>query len=138
MPLRDAIGWLGFGPHPRDTALASLAAVNRRDWAQLRALLADDFFYLDGEENRIESADRFIASLRCLVRDAPDFRVDIDSFEDAGRMVYMRGRTVSSDARFRSRSMWRTKVERGRLVCLENFRPGSNNLPLDRYAPEHA
>jgi hypothetical protein len=129
---------MGFGPHPRDTALASFDAVNRRDWRHLRALLADSFFYVDGDHNKIESPDRFVASLRGLVRDVPDFRIDIDSFEDAGRIVYMRGRTVSSDARFRSRSMWRTKVERGRLVCLEDFRPGSNNLRLGRYAPEHA
>ena len=137
MPLRDAIEWLGFGRHPRDTALATVNAVNRRDWTQLRALLTDDFFYLDGVDNRIDTPDSFVISVRGLVGDAPDFRIDVESFEDVGRMVYMRGRTVSSDFRFRSRSMWRAKVERGRLACLENFRPGAN-LRLRQYAPEHA
>jgi hypothetical protein len=133
MKLRDAIGRLRLGPPPRQTANASVDAVNRRDWPRLRTLLIDDFFFTDGEDNRIESADRYVASLRAMIDEAPDFRLDIDSFEAAGSMVYMRGRTVSENRRFSSQAMWRAKVERGRLVCLENYRP-TNSLRLSKYA----
>jgi hypothetical protein len=133
MTIGDAIGWLRKR-HPRDTALATVDAVNRRDWDGLRALLDDDFFYLDGEGNRIETPDRFVTSLRGLVGDAPDFTLEIDSCEEAGHMVYMRGATVSEDFRFRSRSMWRAKVEHGRMRCLENFR-FANATQLAKYAP---
>ena len=133
MTIGDAIGWMRKR-HPRDTALATVDAVNRRDWKQLRTLLAEDFFYVDGEANRIETPDRFVTSLRGLTSDAPDFTIDVDSFEDAGAMVYMRGRTMSEDFRFRSRSMWRAKVAHGRLSCLENFRV-ANAMRLSKYAP---
>ena len=133
MTIGDAIGWMRKR-HPRDTALATVEAVNRRDWEGLRALLADDFFYLDGEANRIDTPDRFVASLRGLVGDAPDFALEMDSVEEAGSMVYMHGRTVSDDFRFRSRSMWRAKVEHGRMRCLENFR-FANAAQLAKYAP---
>ena len=136
MTIGDAIGWMRKR-HPRDTALATVIAVNRRDWKQLRSLLAEDFFYVDGEANRIETPDRFVTSLRGLTSDAPDFTIDVDSFEDAGAMVYMRGRTMSEDFRFRSRSMWRAKVSHGRLSCLENFRV-ANAMRLAEYAPEDA
>ena len=136
MTIGDAIGWMRKH-HPRDTALATVDAVNRRDWEQLRTLLAEDFFYLDGEANRIESPERFVRSVQGLVNDAPDLTIDVDSFEDAGAMVYMRGRTMSEDFRFRSRSMWRAKVSHGRLSCLENFRV-ANAMRLAEYAPEDA
>lgn len=137
MHLRDAIGWIGFGHHPRDTALATVDAVNRRDWKQLRELLADDFYYLDGEANRIETPEGFVTSVHGLLRDAPDLRIDIDSFEDVGQMVYMRGRTTSQDYRFRTRSMWRAKVMHGRMTCLETFRV-ANTMRLSKYAPDQA
>lgn len=133
MTIGDAIGWMRKR-HPRDTALATVEAVNQRDWEGLRALLADDFFYLDSAANRIETPERFVASLQGLVSDAPDFALQIDSCEEAGSMVYMRGRTVSEDFRFRSRAMWRTKVEHGYMQCLENFRL-ANAGQLAKYAP---
>jgi hypothetical protein len=136
MTIGDAIGWMRKH-HPRDTALATVDAVNRRDWEQLRTLLAEDFFYIDGEANRIETPENFVTSLRRLVDDAPDLTIDVDSFEDAGHMVYMRGRTMSEDFRFRSRSMWRAKVDHGRMSCLENFRV-ANAMRLAKYAPEQA
>ena len=133
MTIGDAIGWMRKR-HPRDTALATVEAVNRRDWEGLRALLADDFFYLDGEGNRIETAERFVTSMQGLLEDAPDFALEIDSVEEAGSMVYMHGGTVSEDFRFRSRSMWRAKIEHGRMQCLENFR-FANAAQLAKYAP---
>lgn len=136
MTIGDAIGWMRKH-HPRDTALATVDAVNRRDWEQLRSLLAEDFFYIDGEANRIETPDRFVTSVRGLVEDAPDFTIDVDSFEDAGSMVYMRGRTISDDYRFRSRSMWRAKIAHGRMECLENFR-ATNAMRLTKYDPQAA
>lgn len=138
MSIRDAIGWIRLRQDPREAARASVEAVNGRNWEQLRGLLDDGFFYLDGDNNRIDSPDRFVASLRGLMRAAPDFRLEVDSFEDAGHMVYMRGRTVSDDFRFRSNSMWRAEVRRGRLASLENFRTGAH-IRLDEYAPaDHA
>lgn len=136
MTIRDAIGWIGLGHHPRDTALATVDAVNRRDWKLLRELLDEDFYYLDGEANRIETPERFMISLRGLLEDAPDLTLDVDTLEDAGQMVYMRGRTISSDFRFRSRSMWRAKVRGGRMASLENFRV-TNSMRLVEYDPQH-
>ena len=136
MTIGDAIGWMRKR-HPRDTALATVDAVNRRDWQHLRTLLAEDFFYVDGEANRIETPDRFVSSVQGLVSAAPDLTIDVDSFEDAGAMVYMRGRTMSEDFRFRSRSMWRAKVTHGRMECLENFR-AANAMRLAKYAPDQA
>jgi len=136
MTLGDAIGWMRKH-HPRDTALATVDAVNRRDWVHLRTLLAEDFFYIDGEASRIESPERFVSSVQGLVNDAPDLTIDVDSLEDAGAMVYMRGRTMSQDFRFRSRSMWRARVAHGRLESLENFRV-VNTVRLTEYAPEQA
>ena len=136
MTIGDAIGWMRKH-HPRDTALATVDAVNRRDWEHLRTLLAEDFFYVDGEANRIESPERFVRSVQGLVNDAPDLTIDVDSFEDAGAMVYMRGRTTSDDYRFRSRSMWRAKIAHGRMECLENFR-ATNAMRLSKYAPMEA
>ena len=63
MTIGDAIGWMRKH-HPRDTALATVDAVNRRDWEHLRTLLAEDFFYVDGEANRIESPERFVRSVQ--------------------------------------------------------------------------
>ena len=136
MTLEDAIGWMRKH-HPRDTALATVDAVNRRDWSGLRTLLAEDFFYVDGEGNRIETPGSFVIAVQGLVKDAPDLTIEVDSFEDVGAMVYMRGRTMSRDFRFRSRSMWRTKIVNGRMACLENFRV-ANAMRLSKYAPEDA
>ena len=77
MTIGEAIGWVRKR-HPRDTALATVDAVNRRDWEQLRTLLAEDFFYIDGEANRIETPERFVSSVQGLVRDAPDLTIDVE------------------------------------------------------------
>ena len=137
MTIRDAIGWMGFGHHPRDTALATVDAFNRRDWKRMSELLAEDFYYVDGEANRIDTPGRFVASLRGLLGDAPDLRLDVDSLEDAGHMVFMRGRTTSHDFRFRTRSMWRAWVRGERMASLENFRV-VNSIRLAKYAREAA
>jgi hypothetical protein len=136
MMFGGALGWMRKH-HPRDTALGTVDAVNRRDWEQLQSLLDNDFFYVDGEANRIETPDRFIASLRGLVADAPDFTIEVDSVEDAGSMVYMHGRTISEDFRFRSHSMWRARIAHGRMQCLENFR-ATNAMRLTKYDPQAA
>lgn len=133
MTMDDAIGWMRKR-HPRETALATVAAVNRRDWKGLRSLLADGFFYVEDDSNRIETPSRFAAALRGLVVDVPDFMLEIDTIEEAGHMVYMHGRTVSEDYRFRSHAMWRAKVEHGRMRCLENS-GFANAGQISRYAP---
>jgi len=136
MTIGDALGWMRRH-HPRDTALATVDAVNRREWERLRKLLADDFFYIDGEGNRIDTPDRFVTSVRGLVAAAPDFTIDVEDFEDAGAMCYMHGRTVSDDFRFRSHSMWRARISHGRMECLENFR-ATNAMRLTKYDPQVA
>ena len=137
MTIRDAIGWIGLGHHPRDTALATVDAFNRRDWKRLNELLDEEFYYLDGEANRIDTSGRFMTTLRGLLDDAPDLKVDLDTLEDAGQMVYMRGHTTSSDFRFRTHSMWRAKVSGGRMVSLENFQV-VNSIHLAKYAAQLA
>lgn len=132
MTIRDAIGWIGLCRHPRDTVLATIEAVNARDWEHLRTLLADDFVYVD-DTTRLEGPRDFLSALQGLVRDAPDLRIEVHSFEDAGHMVYMRGRITSQDYRFRTRSMWRAKIRHGRMTCLENFRVASS-IRLSKYA----
>jgi hypothetical protein len=137
MTIRDAIGWIGFGLHPGNTALATVDAFNRRDWDRMSELLCEDFYYLDGELNRIDTPVRFMASLRSLLDDAPDLALSVDTIEEAGHMVFMRGRTTSRDFRFRSRSMWRARIRGGRMASLENFRV-VNSIRLAKYAREAA
>lgn len=122
MRLKGAIERVRFGQHPQLAAEATIEAINGRDWPRLRQLLTDDFFFLDGEGNRVEPADHFITSMQAMLVDAPDFALRVDDYEEAGHMVYMRGRTTSSDFRYRSHTMWRARVHGGRLQCLQNFR----------------
>jgi hypothetical protein len=127
--LRDSL----VGPAPGELALASIEAVNRRDWEALRRLLHNDFEYFDRDGNRVASPEGFIAALQGLLQIAPDFRLELDACRSVGSRVVMRGRTVSENPRIRSESVWRMVTRRGRIHCLESYH-ANERMRLHRYS----
>jgi hypothetical protein len=121
-----------LGLPPERLALASIEAVNDRDWDALRQMLVEDFEYFDREGNRVPSPEGFIAALQGLLEAAPDFRLEVDACRGAGSRVVMRGRMVSANAQVRSESVWRMDTRRGRIRCLESYH-ANERMRLHRY-----
>ena len=121
-----------FGLPPERLALASLEAVNNRDWDALRGMLREDFEYFDRDGNRVASPEGFIGALQGLLVTAPDFRLEVDACRAAGSRVVMRGRMVSENAQVRSESVWRMATQRGRIRCLESYH-ANERMHLHRY-----
>jgi hypothetical protein len=129
--LRDSL----LGPAPEDLAQASIEAVNARDWEALRRLLSSGFQYRDRDGNRLDSPQTFVAALQAMVANAPDFRLEVDSYQRLDATVLMRGRTASANRDLRSESVWKMEIRRGRIRSLESYH-ANEAMKLYGYAPQ--
>ncbi|WP_305095482.1 nuclear transport factor 2 family protein [Croceibacterium aestuarii] len=118
---------------PLEVAKASIEAINTRAWDALADLLADDFHFKDGHSHRVDGPEAYLAAIRNLVSEVPDFELRIDSYDVEQDVVIMRGSSYAAPHSFRTAAVWRLGVVEGRITYLHNFRANSN-LRLYRYA----
>ncbi|WP_305095483.1 ester cyclase [Croceibacterium aestuarii] len=137
MPFRQALYDALFGKSPGEVAMAAVAAINERRWDDFRSLAADDFYYVDSEENQLDGIGAFIAAMMAMLRDAPDFRLDVQGCDTAGDTVVMTGRTLSDNRRFHTVSAWRLEIGAARIRCWQSFR-ANDTVQLMSYLPQNS
>lgn len=115
----------------RRTAMRLAAALNARRYERLDALVADDLLYLDTMSNAIEGRVAFVSANLRLHLDAPDLTIVLDDFSEAGGVLLVKGRTVSSAPDYCSDSLWRVKFSGKRISEIQAFRDhNAVSLPL--------
>lgn len=121
-----------FGPDREKRTRAVVRALNLREYDALGEVLRDDFRFLDTAGSPVNGRDGFVAALKELHRIVPDLEVLVDDVSEQEGELLLKGRLHSpSDPDFRSESLWRAKIDNGRVSELQAFRK-SNSLSTTR------
>ena len=117
-----------------------LEAFNRRDWASLRAVLADDFTVEDLRSvriGRIEGADEFVSAVQTFETLSPDNVMEPVAclewdLHGVVALVRSRGHGVGG-SEFENVYAAVFRTDRGRVTCMENYDAADAQRALDRF-----
>lgn len=130
-----ALEWLRRSK--RRTAERLVAVLNARQYEKLGSLITEDLLYLDSMSNPLEGRAAFVSANLQLHRDAPDLTIVLDEFSEAGGVLLVRGRTVSSTPEYCTNSLWEVKFAGDRISHIQVFRD-NNAISLPNIARREA
>src|SRR6476469_3508666 len=127
----------GRGQKCKALAARFVAAVNAHDADAMRALVTDDFTYIDSWREGVVGADRVIAGSRMLFASDPGFGIEVESTSYSEPFALMRGWVNSANPDVgRRRAVWRARCEGSRIAEWQAWAEGAPP-PLNRtFSPE--
>ncbi len=120
---------LRIGTDPCLIARSFIEALNARDFAALRPLLAENLVYTDPSEQTIEGGEDFLFALCRVTESIPGIALQVDIYSRRGDRCLLTGRVVADDPMHHTPSLWDMCVQSGRLVSVHAYRR-SNTLQL--------
>ena len=107
-----------------------ISALNTGDPGNLEELLAEDCRLVDSTGGWLEGRDNALSALRVFFSSETDFRIDAETIVLRGDEVLVRGRAEARDPRLAKDTLWRVRVEAGKVAFWQSY--GAVDLPLAR------
>lgn len=101
--------------HARDVAVEFNNAITGRDLTRLGELMTEDHTLVTGTGDPVWGKEACLFAWRQFFELLPDYRNVFEEVWSAGEVVWMRGRSVSTDERLNGPAIWRAVVEGGRI-----------------------
>ena len=114
-----------------------VAATNAHDAEAMRALVSEDFTYIDSWREGVTGRDKVILGAERLFEADPGFNIEVESVSFSDPFVLMRGWANSSVPAFgRRRAVWRARCEDGRVCEWQSWAEGGPPAMNRTYSPE--
>ena len=111
--------------HARDVVEEFNHAITSRDLARLGELMTEHHTLVTGTEDPVEGKEACLLAWRRFFELLPDYRNVFERVWSKGEVVWMCGRSVSSDERLNGPAIWKAVVEGRRIRewCVDEDTP---------------
>lgn len=128
-----------WGRARREKALVErfIAAFNARDMAALRAMMTEDFTYIDSWREGVSGRDTVMPLLVGMFELDPEFTAEIETLDWRAPHVLVTGRVYSRHFGTARRALWQVLVRDGKVCEYQSWAEGGPPRLSRTVAPEH-
>ncbi|MWV27654.1 nuclear transport factor 2 family protein [Aurantiacibacter rhizosphaerae] len=110
---------------PKNTVKRFIDALNKRDFARVEELLADDFRLIDNTGRSLQGRDQCLELLVRLAELIPDYELTATSIVQRGEDILISGSSQTTDRLMGSASQWRARASKEKMLEWQSYARGS-------------